>query len=122
MQRAYDDAAGVTAQFNRNVLAVLNRELHADFDIDAFEHVAVWNERAEWIEMRLRSVRRQTVTVADLDLTVEFAAGETLHTEISTKFRPAGIAGELRAAGLETVVFWTDPAGDFGLTLARLAR
>jgi len=119
--RAYDDSAGVTAQFNRNVLAVVNRELHADFDVEAFEHVALWNEREEWIEMRLRATRAQTVTVADLDLTVEFAAGETLHTEISAKFRPDGIAAELRAAGLETVEFWTDSAGDFGLTLARLA-
>jgi L-histidine N-alpha-methyltransferase len=122
MLRAYDDAAGVTAQFNRNVLAVVNRELHADFDVDAFEHVALWNEAAEWIEMRLRAVRPQTVTVADLGLSVEFDAGETVHTEISAKFRPAGIAAELRAAGMETVEFWTDPAGDFGLTLARLAR
>jgi L-histidine N-alpha-methyltransferase len=120
--RAYDDTAGVTAQFNRNVLTVVNRELHADFDVDAFEHVALWNEQAEWIEMRLRAVSRQTVTVGDLDLTVEFAAGETLHTEISAKFRPAGIASELCAAGMETVEFWRDPAGDFGLTLARLAR
>jgi L-histidine N-alpha-methyltransferase len=119
--RAYDDSAGVTAQFNRNVLAVVNRELHADFDLDAFEHVALWNEREEWIEMRLRATRALTVTVADLDLTVEFAAGETLHTEISAKFRPGGVAAELRAAGLETDEFWTDPAGDFGLTLARLA-
>jgi L-histidine N-alpha-methyltransferase len=120
--RAYDDSAGVTAQFNRNVLTVVNRELHADFDVEAFEHVALWNEREEWIEMRLRAARAQTVTVADLGITVEFAAGETLHTEISAKFRPDGIAAELRAAGLETVEFWTDPAGDFGLTLARLAR
>jgi L-histidine N-alpha-methyltransferase len=122
MLRAYDDAAGVTAQFNRNVLAVVNRELHADFDVDAFEHVALWNEDEEWIEMRLRAARPQTVTVADLDLTVEFDAGETMHTEISAKFRPAGVAAELRAAGMELVELWTDPAGDFGLTLARPAR
>jgi L-histidine N-alpha-methyltransferase len=120
--RAYDDSAGVTAQFNRNVLMVVNRELHADFDVEAFEHVAFWNEREEWIEMRLRAARAQTVTVADLGITVVFAAGETLHTEISAKFRPDGIAAELRAVGLQTLEFWTDPAGDFGLTLARVAR
>ncbi|MGH8962671.1 MAG: L-histidine N(alpha)-methyltransferase [Jatrophihabitantaceae bacterium] len=122
LQRAYDDAAGVTAEFNRNVLAVVNRELGADFDLDAFEHVAVWDAEHEWIEMRLRSTRAQTVTVADLDLTVPFTAGEQLRTEISAKFRPDGIAGELRAAGLDAVRFWTDPDGDFGLTLARSAR
>jgi L-histidine Nalpha-methyltransferase len=122
LQRAYDDAAGVTAEFNRNVLAVVNRELGADFDLDSFEHVAVWDAEHERIEMWLRSTRAQTITVADLDLTVEFAADEQMRTEISTKFRPEGVAAELRTAGLETVKFWTDPDGDFGLTLARLAR
>jgi L-histidine Nalpha-methyltransferase len=116
--RAYDDAAGVTAEFNRNVLRVINRELSADFDLDEFEHVAIWDAADQWIEMRLRSARAQTVRVADLDLTVQFAAGEEMRTEISAKFRPAQVRAELDAAGLPTVRFWTDPDGDFGLTLA----
>jgi L-histidine Nalpha-methyltransferase len=119
LRRAYNDAAGVTADFNRNVLRVINAELNADFDAEAFAHVAIWDAEQEWIEMRLRSARRQTVTVGDLDMTVSFAAGEQVRTEISAKFRPAGIRAELAAAGLETVRFWTDPRGDFGLTLAR---
>jgi L-histidine Nalpha-methyltransferase len=121
LQRAYDDAAGVTAQFNRNVLRVVNRELDADFAVELFEHVALWDARREWIEMRLRSVLEQQVKVRDLGLTVTFAAGEEMRTEISAKFRPGGIAAELAAAGLETVRFWTDEDGDFGLTLAQLA-
>jgi len=116
---AYNDAAGVTAEFNRNILRVINAELSASFDVDAFEHVAFWDATNEWIEMRLRSVRAQTVTVADLRMTVSFAAGEEMRTEISAKFRPEGVRAELAAAGLETVRFWTDPASDFGLTLAR---
>jgi L-histidine N-alpha-methyltransferase len=119
LQRAYDDAAGVTADFNRNVLRVVNRELHANFAVDDFQHVAVWDAASEWIEMRLRSIPEQHVTIRDLGLTVEFAAGEEMRTEISAKFRPDGIAAELAAAGLKTLEFWTDPAGDFGLTLAQ---
>jgi L-histidine N-alpha-methyltransferase len=120
--RAYDDAAGTTAEFNRNVLAVLNRQLSANFDIDQFQHVAVWNPASEWIEMRLRSTLDQQVLIRDLDLTVSFSAGEEMRTEISAKFRPATIATEITAAGLQTVRFWTDQAGDFGLTLAQPAR
>jgi L-histidine N-alpha-methyltransferase len=119
--RAYDDAAGVTAEFNRNVLVVVNRELGADFDVDQFEHVALWDAANEWIEMRLRSACEQRVRIGDLGLTVSFAAGEEMRTEISAKFRPGGIRAELAAAGMETVRFWTDRAGDFGLTLAQLA-
>ena len=115
---AYDDAAGVTAAFNKNVLAVINRELGADFDADAFAHVAVWDAEQERIEMRLRSVRAQLATVSALDLTVKFDEGEELRTEISTKFREAGIERELAAAGLRTAARWTDPAGDFAVTLA----
>jgi L-histidine Nalpha-methyltransferase len=118
--RAYNDSAGVTAEFNRNVLRVINRELAADFDVEEFEHVAVWDSTREWIEMRLRSARAQRVTVGDLGLTVTFAAGEEMRTEISAKFRPEGIAAELAAAGFRTLRFWSDPAGDFGLTLAGL--
>lgn len=85
--RAYDDAAGVTAAFNRNVLAVLNRELGATFDETAFEHVALWDAEQEWIEMRLRSRGEQVVRVAALDLDVAFAAGEEMRTGVSAKFR-----------------------------------
>lgn len=115
---AYDDASGVTAAFNRNVLHVLNRELDADFDVDAFDHVAVWNADEEWIEMRLRARRGCRVRVAALDLDVHFAAGEELLTEISAKFRPERVAAELAAAGLGVLGTWTDAAGDYQLTLA----
>ena len=120
LQRAYDDSAGVTAEFNRNVLKVVNRELDADFDAEDFEHVAIWDDTFEWIEMRLRSSREQRVRIGDLDLEVCFAAGEELRTEISAKFRPDRIRAELAAVGLRTVRFWTDPDDDFGLTLAQL--
>jgi L-histidine N-alpha-methyltransferase len=115
---AYDDAAGVTAEFNRNVLRVLNRELSADFDVEAFEHVARFDAEAEWIEMRLRSIRAQTVEIADLTLRVDFAAGEDVRTEISAKFRRGGVEHELATAGLELAEWWTDPAGDFALSLS----
>jgi L-histidine N-alpha-methyltransferase len=118
--RAYDDAAGVTAEFNRNVLLVLNRELKADFDPAAFEHVARWNAADEWIEMRLRSTVEQVVGVSALDLEVRFAAGEEMRTEISAKFRREGVERELAAAGLVLVRWWTDPEADFGLGLAVL--
>ena len=115
---AYDDASGVTAAFNKNVLAVLNTELGADFDQDAFEHVAVWDDAAEWIEMRLRSQMPQTVRLPAIGLTVEFAAGEEMRTEVSAKFRRAGVAAELAAAGFAMRSWWTDPAGQFGLSLS----
>ena len=119
--RAYDDAAGVTAEFDKNVLRVLNRELDADFDPSAFEHVAHWNAAEEWIEMRLRSRRDQDVRIGGLDLDVSFAAGEEMRTEISAKFRRDRLESELGAAGLTLAEFWTDPAGDFSLSLARPA-
>jgi L-histidine N-alpha-methyltransferase len=115
---AYDDSAGVTAEFNRNVLRVINRELGADFDPDAFEHVAVWDAAQEWIEMRLRSLRDQRVDVPGLDLVVDFAAGEEMRTEISAKFREPKVAAEVTAAGLRLDAFWTDASGDFALSLA----
>jgi L-histidine Nalpha-methyltransferase len=116
--RAYDDAAGVTARFNRNVLAVINRELDADFDVDAFTHVARWNAAEERIEMWLRAEDPQRVRVAALDLIVEFAAGEEMLTEVSCKFHAEAVAAELAAAGLRRTQWWTDDAGDFGLSLA----
>ncbi|GGS70936.1 histidine N-alpha-methyltransferase [Planobispora rosea] len=115
---AYDDAAGVTAAFNRNVLHVINRELEADFAPDAFEHVALYDERHDWIEMRLRATRDMRVRVGGLDLSVSFAAGEEMRTEISAKFRPDGLRDELAAAGFATLRQYTDPTGDFSLTLA----
>ncbi|MDQ1414912.1 MAG: L-histidine Nalpha-methyltransferase [Acidimicrobiaceae bacterium] len=116
---AYDDPAGVTAAFNRNVLSVINRQLGADFDPDSFDHLAVWSDAEEWIEMRLRSRREQTVTVSDLALEVRFDAGEEMRTEISAKFRPARVCDELAAAGFDLAQWWTDPDGDFGLSLSR---
>jgi L-histidine Nalpha-methyltransferase len=115
---AYDDAAGVTAAFNKNVLAVLNAELDADFDLDAFDHVAAWDAEREWIEMRLRSAAAQSVRVGGLGLTVEFAAGEEMRTEVSAKFRADGVRAELAAAGLSMSSWWTDPDGQFGLSLS----
>jgi L-histidine N-alpha-methyltransferase len=115
---AYDDAAGVTAEFNRNVLAVVNRELGADFDLAAFEHVALWDAEQEWIEMRLRSVGDQRVRIADLDLDVSFADGEELRTEVSAKFREEGVRAELAAAGLRLERWWTDPSGDVAVSLS----
>jgi L-histidine N-alpha-methyltransferase len=115
---AYDDAAGVTAAFNKNVLAVLNAELGADFDLDGFEHVAAWDAEREWVEMRLRTASAQAVWVRDLGLTVDFAAGEEMRTEVSAKFREAGVRAELAAAGLAMRSWWTDEDGQFGLSLS----
>ncbi|MFJ9711426.1 L-histidine N(alpha)-methyltransferase [Streptomyces sp. NPDC101234] len=116
--RAYDDAAGVTAEFNKNVLAVVDRELDADFDPDSFEHVALWDADNEWIEMRLRSRVAQTVKVPALDLAVDFAAGEELRTEVSAKFRRAGVTAELATAGMELTNWWTDSQDRFALSLS----
>jgi L-histidine N-alpha-methyltransferase len=116
---AYNDAAGVTAQFNLNVLAVLNRDLQADFDIDGFEHDAVWNEIDKRIEMRLRSRRRQSVHLRAIDLEIAFAEGEEMLTEISSKFTPEQVRRELSEAGFGIVESWRDPGDDFLLTLAQ---
>jgi L-histidine Nalpha-methyltransferase len=115
---AYDDSAGVTAAFNKNVLAVLNAELGADFDLDAFEHVALWDAEDEWIEMRLRSTAAQQVHVPGIGLVVSFAAGEEMRTEVSAKFRRSGVEAELAAAGFAMRSWWTDEAGQFGLSLS----
>ena len=119
IEAAYDDEAGVTAEFNRNVLRVLNRELDADFDLDEFDHVAFFDADHEWIEMRLRARSRQTVRIEALDLDVHFAAREELRTEISAKFTAERLEGDLRAAGLELDGWFTDPDDLFALTLAR---
>lgn len=115
---AYDDPAGVTAEFNRNVLQVVNRELGADFRPERFEHVALWDPVNEWVEMRLRSTTAQRVRVPALDLDVDFAAGEELRTEISAKFRWESLRAELDAAGLDLVAWWTDPEERFAISLS----
>jgi L-histidine N-alpha-methyltransferase len=116
--RAYDDASGITARFNKNVLAVVNRELDADFDVAAFQHVARWNADEERIEMWLRATASQRVLIKSLDLTVDFAEDEHMLTEVSCKFRAEGVAAELAAANLRLTHWWTDSAGDFGLSLS----
>ncbi len=118
---AYDDAAGVTAEFNRNVLAVLNRELGADFDPNAFEHVARYDAEQAWMDVRLRSVADQVVRIDGLDLTVRFAAGEEMRTEISAKFTRERLEAIYAEAGLTLTGWFTDPAGDYALSLARPA-
>ncbi|MBV8160521.1 MAG: L-histidine N(alpha)-methyltransferase [Acidimicrobiia bacterium] len=118
LEAAYDDAAGVTAEFNRNVLRVVNRRLGADFVPERFTHVARFDKDNEWIEMLLRSDVHQTVHVPSLELTVEFERGEEMRTEISAKFRRAGVETELAAAGLRVVQWWTDSDGDFALSLS----
>ena len=115
---AYNDGAGVTAEFNRNVLEVLNRELGADFEPEAFEHLAPFDEENGWVEMRLISTRPQAVRLPALERHVNFAEGEVLRTEVSCKFRPEQVEAELAEAGLHLTERWTDAAGDFALSLA----
>jgi len=117
IEAAYNDDAGVTAAFNRNVLHVLNRELDADFEPDAFEHVAFFDEKNEWVEMRLRARSDQLVSIPGAGLDVDVAEGEEIRTEISAKFTPARIERELAEAGFQLERFFTD--GAFGLSLAR---
>jgi L-histidine Nalpha-methyltransferase len=118
IEAAYDDAAGVTAEFNRNVLHVINRELDADFSPEAFEHIAFFDRKHEWVEMRLRSMRPCSVLVGDLGLRVDFAAGEELRTEISAKFTRSRVEEDFHAAGLELDGWYTDPDELFALSLA----
>jgi L-histidine N-alpha-methyltransferase len=122
LEAAYDDSEGITAEFNRNVLHVLNRELDADFVPEAYDHVAFFDRDREWIEMRLRAQRPQRVQLRALGLHVTFAAGEELRTEISAKFTPERIRGDLHAAGMELVAQYTDPDGLFALNLAQRRR
>jgi L-histidine N-alpha-methyltransferase len=119
LEGAYNDSAGVTAEFNKNVLAVLNRELGADFDLDAFEHVAFWDEENLWMDIRLRSLRRQLVDFPALGMQVAFDRGEEMRTEISTKFAREGLTGIFAEAGLELTDWFTDSEGEFALSLAR---
>ena len=122
LEAAYDDAQGVTAEFNRNVLPVCNRELGADFDLAAFEHVARFDREHEWIEMRLRATTPQSVRIEALGLDVHFAAGEELRTEISTKFTPERLAADYAATGLQLDTWLTDPGEQFALSLAAPAQ
>jgi L-histidine N-alpha-methyltransferase len=119
LEAAYDDAQGVTAEFNRNVLRVINRELDADFCPEAFEHIAFYDRTREWVEMRLRAARPCSVLVAELGLRVEFAAGEELRTEISSKFTRARIEADFEAAGLGLECWFTDSERLFAVSLAR---
>ena len=122
LEAAYDDAQGVTAEFNRNVLRVLNRELDADFDPEDFDHIALFDTQHEWIEMRLRARREHTTLVRALNLPVHFDAGEEVRTEISAKFTPERLDGDLSAASLQLVSWLTDPEELFALTLSRTVQ
>jgi L-histidine N-alpha-methyltransferase len=119
LEAAYNDSKGVTADFNKNVLSVLNRELGADFEIDSFEHVARWDPENLWVDIRLRSLANQVVNLKALDMLAPFGAGEEMRTEISTKFLRQGLEGIYAEAGLELTDWWTDPQGLFALSLAR---
>jgi L-histidine Nalpha-methyltransferase len=118
LEAAYDDSRGVTAEFNKNVLTVLNRELGGDFDLDQFEHVARYDVEAARMDIRLRSLSEQMVRLDGLDVTVRFGAGEEMRTEISTKFTREGLEGIYRGAGLWPDGWFTDLAGDYALSLA----
>jgi L-histidine Nalpha-methyltransferase len=121
LERAYNDAAGVTAEFNKNVLHVLNRELDADFDPDAFEHVAFWDADNEWMDIRLRSLNEQFIDLRELDMRSHFARNEEMRTEISTKFTRERLETSYADAGLELVEWWTDPDELYALSLAKPA-
>ena len=119
LEAAYNDAAGVTSEFNKNVLNVLNRELDADFDPDAFEHVAFWDPDNEWIDIRLRALTEQFVDLRSLDMRTHFSRNEEMRTEISTKFTRERIEASYADAGLELIEWWTDREGLYALGLAR---
>ena len=119
LEAAYNDRAGVTAEFNRNVLRVINRELDADFAPERFDHVAFFNREQSQIEMHLRARSAHQVAIRKLPLTVSFAAGETIHTEISRKFTRNETEATLRAAGFQLVEWYTPPNNYFALALSR---
>ncbi|MBV9606193.1 MAG: L-histidine N(alpha)-methyltransferase [Solirubrobacterales bacterium] len=119
LEAAYDDSQGITAEFNRNVLRVINRELDADFSPEAFEHIAFYDQAREWVEMRLRATRPCSVRVTGLGLRVEFAAGEELRTEISAKFTRERVEADFAAAGLSLECWYTDSDRLFAMSLAR---
>jgi L-histidine N-alpha-methyltransferase len=119
LEAAYDDAAGVTAEFNRNVLHVLNRELGADFPVQCFEHRAWYDREQAWIEMALRATQDLTVHFSALDLKVQFGRGEQLRTEISCKFTFDSVTSAFAAAGLRLEQWVADLQGRFAVALAR---
>jgi len=119
LEAAYNDSAGVTAEFNKNVLNVLNRELDADFDLDNFEHVAFFDPENEWIDIRLRSLAEQFIDLRELDMRTHFARSEEMRTEISTKFTRERLEASYADAGLEMIEWWTDPDEYFALSMAR---
>jgi L-histidine N-alpha-methyltransferase len=121
LEAAYNDAAGITAEFNLNVLHVLNRELGADFDPDAFEHVAFWDDGNRWVDIRLRSLAEQQAWIEDVEMTVPFAEGEEMRTEISAKFTRSQLERTYSRVGLELLEWWTDPDEMFALSLAKRA-
>jgi L-histidine N-alpha-methyltransferase len=121
IEAAYNDSQGATAEFNRNLLHVINRELDADFVPESFDHTAFFDRRHEWVEMRLKATRPSSVLIADLDLRVEFAAGEELRTEISAKFTPDRVQADLEAAGLTLEHWYTDEQELFGISVAKTA-
>jgi len=118
LEAAYDDAAGVTAAFNRNVLTIINRELGADFPVERFEHVAFYDPERRWVEMRLRATRACVVTIPAIDLQVGFARAEEIRTEISTKFTRPRLESDYSASGLALTDWLTDPGERFALSLA----
>ncbi|GAA1977894.1 L-histidine N(alpha)-methyltransferase [Amycolatopsis minnesotensis] len=122
LERAYDDAAGVTGEFNRNVLRVINARLGADFDPDRFAHESYWDAGESWIEMRLRAREDMVVRIPGAGIDVSFEEGEHIRTEVSAKFRPAGIGAELADAGFSVERWWTDERNLFGVSLSRSAR
>jgi L-histidine N-alpha-methyltransferase len=119
LEAAYNDSQGVTAEFNRNVLHVLNQELEAGFDPEAFEHVAYYDAEEARMDIRLRSLADQAVRIDALDLTVRFAEGEEMRTEISAKFTRERLERIYEESGLEMTGWFTDPDGDYALSLAR---
>jgi L-histidine N-alpha-methyltransferase len=119
LEAAYNDSAGVTAEFNLNILNVVNHHLDGDFDTDAFEHVAVYNDERSCIESGLRSIRTQTVRLQRADLEVEFEAGELLSTEVSCKYTRESAGRMLAAAGFTREHWFTDDSGAFALSLSR---
>jgi L-histidine Nalpha-methyltransferase len=117
---AYNDSAGVSTAFNKNLLAVLNAQVGADFNLDTFDYVVTWDDEAERVAMWEQSRINQTVRLSEIDLSVELEAGERIWTAISTKFRRDGIQTELERAGFSPHRWWTDPDGRYALSLSRL--
>ncbi|GGC56575.1 L-histidine N(alpha)-methyltransferase [Hoyosella rhizosphaerae] len=122
MVAAYDDARGVTADFNRNVLSVMNAELGADFDVHEFDHVSLWDAENQWIEMHLRARKDMTVQVPGAGVVVNLEAGETIRTEVSAKFELSALVEELAAHQLHVRLVWQDPDSRFAVLLAEAAQ